>query len=641
MRAIPIEFTTFLTSLLFIATIASTWIFVHKRAIFSQDIRPLFAFIFGSVIYFVEFFVANGFAIVIALLIVCQLYFLYVLGRQPTSESVRASSLHGREILCVVLGVFVLLCMFRTFSAPTQSLYGDNQRFDTSSLLQYSTHSVDNFAHVEHSIYNSTEHRTSYFDKHARNTALTGGSSSAYPQIFNVIHSAYFDIARIANSAIGHPLNDLTVLYGTFLSMQFLVISIVCGLLWKILRSIMSKVDNFPSHLGILFAAAGVMGTLMVNYTMMLAAGFPSQMMVEVALVTFFACRLWQNEDSPLYEKLIVPALLCIAIGNSWWLLLPPYLAAFGLYVICTSCGRLSRKQGFIIKTAFLVVAGIISLIPAISQIFITKTNLVNVSTTDGYSYPISPLLVSVLLVVTSIVLFVQNRSQLFPLSKKKIIAFMRSVDLVYYFLGVFVILFIIYQKMRIHRVNYYANKAMWSSASTFLIVLMIIVSTLLIRHSSLRNFFSKSFVNSATSAILVVLIVTFAVGALNRQHKTFIYGQDRGKLTALADIVKDSGPKDRVVVYSNKVFLEDFMFMNFIDVVRRSRTATQSKYGEALYAPNATDQTFTRILEKYPPKTIFALHGCAAVEQAASHFPTARVYSLHQDGKAKVCNFD
>lgn len=464
----------------------------------------------------------------------------------------------------------------------------------------------------------------------------------SYPQLFHATHGTVFDMARVTNHAVGQPVSDLFLLYATYLVLLFCMISMTIALMWKFIRSfIIPIMTKIPQRLSLAVSAACLTTLICFHHTMMLWGGFASQIAVDLFLIAFFVALTTIKKEVLLIERIAPIVLLCIAIGNTWWLFLPTYFIAATLYICFSQRGNISRRASVLIKSAVLLAMFIFSLLSAFSESILKGANIGDISKLNGSYYSIPYKVVLPVLIITSLGLLYIHRTKIFPLSRKSLSALACSSDVTYWGLAGFVTLFIINQRKSLGHINYYGMKAMWSSTATMLLISLFLIATFLELMPRVAAVISQRYVATAlTAGALVVLIITGA-GIVDKQENTTRYGQDKGKLVALAAIQKKLKLPDELLVFSQKSPLEDFMFMRFNTTVRGLETLTSDSLGEALLTGriDASNDQIIPYLTRNRISVIAVLHGCAALKPEMQFIhKNTKIYSLHSDGRSTVC---
>lgn len=145
-----------------------------------------FGLLLGTTAFFIEYVIANGWvaAELIVLIfnsVVCA-YLTRELRKQGKPVRGLKDNTYGREIIFVVVITMTLLSITMGFNFRALPSQNNGKVFETRNVFAFSTHGVDNLAHINISEYNVLHHHVGYWDETVG--SIPRKYPMSYPQLF-------------------------------------------------------------------------------------------------------------------------------------------------------------------------------------------------------------------------------------------------------------------------------------------------------------------------------------------------------------------------------------------------------------------------------------------------------------------------
>ncbi len=611
--------------------------------IYKNEVRWMFVVVFACVIHYLQFLMANANEYIITLFLLIQVIVLMLLRKRYRKVEVSQGQDRNLFWQTIAISLIVPILLSIVFFIPDMKTSGEVERHSpVLTLYVYSNHYIDHTNHIHMTRYISATNQVPYFSEPK---GLLISDFLHYPQLVHTTHSTIYDGLRIGNAVVGQPVSNLSLLYFSYHLIFFLMLGMSAALLWYVAKKhIRPRLEYFNSKLfsaitGVVICAA-VLGPLM-SYALY---GFFTQAAAELIILLSVLVFLERNREVGCYKWFIPLALLNIAMGNVWWVLLIPLFFATSVAVVFTNVSK-SKAKSVLIKTSLLTITFLLSVIPAFVMVFISEKSIRTQTVLDGPYEPISFRLMFLIYAIgLALILGLMKAKYNRDISpRKNIVSAARTWLILPIALNGFVIAYVIYQLIEIDVVNYYGNKLMWSSVSVTIIAIAYCLGELFGEKRKLWNWSNLKII-PVIGIIMFFVVASASTWYVVHKQQLILAGvlPQEKRLAGLVKFLEQNTGEEFYVINSEFNFTEDYIAQRFAYIVRPTYEENNllflslNNYGSS---PERSE-IFTTFLKQDRATSVVSLRGCFPVENLVENVNSdIEVFEITESGKVIACD--
>lgn len=448
-------------------------------------------------------------------------FFSYLRRTQPEIESAEPADnsrfTYTAFSWVAAVSVAAVLFVSLVYLHPANTQMSPQRVSRSSALLSELFVAEDNFSHVNIIAEVRRTGKTTYFENKSTRDNHMVSPLSAYAQFPHVIANNIVTADHVAHVAIGKKSQNANQILDSFMFAHFIGFGMATALGLCVVLKLFYRKSVPRWDVSILIGICGM--ALIFRYTTLniIDLGFFSQAAGIASLIMCLfmeATLLDEKKKFNIYKKTTLRLIPVIAIGHTWWFLLPIGVMFFAVATIRDFYPLLRIKQWkqIIITSCIAFLGMLIALIPAYSQIFVLKVSTKSAVNMGGGIRAISVhqviLECAVMLAFSCVLFYLKRNDENRKLYFDSLLFFAIAFS--------FLVLLCEYQIRTNGAINYYGFKLAWTvfwlpvlGVLLFGAILVRFVMRLISRHAPRsRN------VISTLLMLILVLVLAMSMGS-------------------------------------------------------------------------------------------------------------------------------